>query len=73
MSSACLSPISRLGCSGLPLQFRPAIETPVPSKIAEVVVAGGVADQDLVEGGDVDGGQESAGVDLDAGQPEVRR
>ena len=60
-----------LGCSGLPLQFSPAIETPVPSKIAEVVVAGGVADQDVVEGGDVHGGQEPAGVDLDAGQAEV--
>ena len=43
----------------------------MPSKIAEVVVAGRVAFQDLVDVGDVDGGQESAGVDLDAGQPEI--
>ena len=34
MSSACFSPMARLGCSGLPLQFSPAIDTPVPSKIA---------------------------------------
>ena len=37
----------------------------------EVVVAGRVAFQDLVDGGDVDGRQESARVDLDAGQPQV--
>ena len=30
-SSACFEPIDGSGCSGLPLQFRPAISTPVPS------------------------------------------
>ena len=38
---------------------------------AEEVVAGGVADQDVVEGRNVHGGQEAAGVDLEAGQTNI--
>ncbi len=37
----------------------------------EVVVAGRIALQDLVHGGDVDGRQEPTRVDFDAGQPQV--
>ena len=37
----------------------------------EVVVPGGVAGQDVVEGGDVHRRQEAAGVDLDAGEAEI--
>ena len=33
-SSASSGPTSGSGCSGLPLQFSPAIDTPVPSKVA---------------------------------------
>src|SRR4051794_24714918 len=39
---------------------------------AQIFVAGRVADQDVVERRDVHGGQESAGVDLDTGEPEIR-
>lgn len=38
---------------------------------AEVVVAGGVADEDVAEGRHVHRWQKSAGVDLDAGQSQV--
>lgn len=39
MSSACLAPIVGFGCSGLPLQFKPASDTPVPSNRARYLLA----------------------------------
>src|SRR5439155_15148663 len=38
---------------------------------AEVIIPGGVAGQDVVEGRDVNRRKETAGVDLDAGQTEI--
>merc|ERR1711969_241459 len=38
---------------------------------SEEVVPGSIADEDVVHRGDVCGGEEPAGVDLEAGQPQI--
>ena len=59
------------GVQGIAVAVQPGDRDTRALEDSQVVVPGGIADENVVERRDVHRGEEAAGVDLDAGQPEV--
>ena len=74
MSSACLVPIGGGRVQRVAVAVQPGDLDAGALEDSEEVVAGGVAlQEDVVERGNVHGGQEAAAVELDTGEPDLAR